>query len=130
MLLLTSTLHHSIESNGGSLNQRERVSQTSLPPVTLTEVSNCRASDDFIKISDVCAADLRTAQTETRGPAFSASTSASVTGTGLISTSSVIPLSLAGNDLIILQMNRDINLFHKHFLRELIKKCLGGADRE
>lgn len=51
----------------------------------------------------------------------SVSTGASVTGTGQISTSSVIPLSLAGNDLIILQMNRDINLFHKHFLCKLIK---------
>lgn len=35
--------------------------------------------------------------------------------------SSVIPLSLAGNDLIILLMHRGINLFQKHFLHRLIK---------
>lgn len=55
------------------------------------------------------------------GPASSASTGSTVSGTWRMSTSSVTPLSLAGNDLIILQMNPDINLFRKHFLSELIK---------
>ncbi len=121
MLLLTSALHHCIESNGGSLNQRERFSQTSLPPVIVTEVS-----DDFIK-TGLSARLISEQQKHDYGVAVAASsvsTGASVTGTGQISPSSVIPLSLAGNDLIILQMNRDINLFHKHFLCKLIKTVL------
>lgn len=38
-----------------------------------------------------------------------------------ISISFFTALSLAGNDLIILQMNHSINLFHKHYLQVLIK---------
>lgn len=108
MLLLTSTLHHRIESNGGSLNQRERFSRfsrTSLPPVIVTEVSTTSLRSGW-------SARLISEQS---------SSVSSVTGTGQISTPSVILLSLTGNDLIILQMNCDINLFHKHFLCEFIK---------
>lgn len=44
-----------------------------------------------------------------------------IAGNYTISISFFTALSLAGNDLIILQMNHGINLFHKHYLQVLIK---------
>lgn len=92
-------------------------------------------SDDFIKRS-VCArgwtsssryvvpaltgADVRPLRL--RAPA--------VAKTHRAALSSVILLSLAGNDLIILQMNRGINLFHKHFLSALIKSARARGAEE